>query len=112
MQSFDQSLMRLYRGGLISYDEALKNSSQPTEFELRVKGVHASSDTTWDTFEEAPGASRSRARRRRSQAGGAGRRRARRIRGGADDLRAAGSRHGVDRLTKEGEPGPRGISRF
>jgi twitching motility protein PilT len=51
MQTFDQSLMRLYRQGLITLEDALRNSSSPTEFELRSKGIHASSDTTWEPFE-------------------------------------------------------------
>ncbi len=51
MQTFDQSLMRQYRLGLITLEEALKNSTNPTEFELRVKGIHSSSDTSWDAFE-------------------------------------------------------------
>jgi len=51
MQSFDQSLMKLYTEGLISIEEALKNSSNPHEFSLRLKGVQASSDNTWEQFE-------------------------------------------------------------
>lgn len=52
MQTFDQSLMRLFRQGLITLEEAVRHSSNPTEFELRIKGIHASSDTSWDAFEE------------------------------------------------------------
>ncbi|MBZ0268119.1 PilT/PilU family type 4a pilus ATPase [bacterium] len=55
MQTFDQSLMRLYKDGLISYEDALANSTSPDEFALRVKGIEASSDTSWDSFESAPG---------------------------------------------------------
>jgi twitching motility protein PilT len=54
MQSFDQSLMRHYSNGLITLENAIKNSTNPTEFELRIKGIHASSDTSWNSFEEAP----------------------------------------------------------
>jgi twitching motility protein PilT len=105
MQSFDQSLMRLYRGGLISYDEALKHSSQPTEFELRAKGVHAASDKTWDTFEDASGATPGPAgpEGAPAAAGGAGSAAARTGTAGASS---------VDRLTRESEPGPSGINRF
>jgi twitching motility protein PilT len=53
MQSFDQSLMQLLTNGRISMEEALKNSSNPHEFALRLKGIHATSDKTWDTFEGA-----------------------------------------------------------
>ena len=51
MQSFDQSLMQLLTDGRISMEEAMKNSSNPHEFSLRLKGIQASSDTTWDSFE-------------------------------------------------------------
>jgi len=55
MQIFDQSLMKLYRSGLITHEEALHNSSNPTEFELRIEGIRATSDGTWDEFDKAPG---------------------------------------------------------
>jgi len=51
MQTFDQSLMRLYKDGIISFDHALANSTSPDEFTLRVKGIEASSDSTWDVFD-------------------------------------------------------------
>jgi twitching motility protein PilT len=51
MQSFDQSLMSLMNDGLITYEEALKHCSNPDDFSLRVKGILATSDTTWDDFE-------------------------------------------------------------
>jgi twitching motility protein PilT len=115
MQSFDQSLMRLYRGGFISFDEALKNSSQPTEFELRIKGVHASSDTSWDSFEETSGG-QSELDAVPPEPGtvapvGA-------VPGGSpagtttSAPPGAARQTGMNRLTKEGEPSPRGISRF
>jgi twitching motility protein PilT len=52
MQSFDQSLMAWYSQGVISYDSALFHASSPSEFALRVQGVAASSDTTWDDFQQ------------------------------------------------------------
>ncbi len=55
MQTFDQSLMQLYKEGKITLEAAMKSSSNPHEFELRVRGIHASSDTTWDAFEDATG---------------------------------------------------------
>lgn len=55
MQSFDQSLMGLYTKGLISYDAAMKNASNPSELELRMKGISSSSDTTWASFEQKEG---------------------------------------------------------
>jgi len=51
MQSFDQSLMSWYTKGVISYENAMFYSSNPSEFALRVQGVAASSDTTWDAFQ-------------------------------------------------------------
>ncbi len=51
MQVFDQSLMKLYRSGLITYEEAMYNSSNPTEFSLRVKGISGTSDKVWDDFD-------------------------------------------------------------
>ncbi len=107
MQSFDQSLMRLYRRGLISYEEALKHSSQPTEFALRVKGVHASSDTSWDTFEETPG---SESAESAATASSEGREAGPVVEAATAKTAAPGP--DIPRLTKEGEPSPRGISRF
>jgi len=52
MQSFDQSILSLYRKGMISYDEALKQSSNPDDFLLKVKGVSSSSDNSWEAFEQ------------------------------------------------------------
>jgi twitching motility protein PilT len=51
MQIFDQSLMKLYKSGLITYEEAMYNSSNPTEFSLRVKGISGTSDKAWDDFD-------------------------------------------------------------
>jgi twitching motility protein PilT len=51
MQSFDQSLMFLMQEKLITYEEALKHCNNPDDFALRVKGILATSDTTWDDFE-------------------------------------------------------------
>jgi twitching motility protein PilT len=52
MQTFDQSLMELLTKELITYDEALLHSSNPEDFALRVKGILATSDMTWDEFEK------------------------------------------------------------
>jgi twitching motility protein PilT len=51
MQSFDQSLMYLMQEALITYEEALKHCTNPDDFALRVKGILATSDTTWEDFE-------------------------------------------------------------
>ncbi len=61
MQTFDQSLMHLVKGGLVSYEEALKHVSNPDDFALRFRGIESTSDGTWDDFEggkdESDGAS-------------------------------------------------------
>jgi twitching motility protein PilT len=44
MQSFDQSLMKWYKDGLISYESAMFYSTNPNEFALRVSGVDSASD--------------------------------------------------------------------
>jgi twitching motility protein PilT len=53
MQSFDQSIMKLYKAGLISYEEAISQTSSPDDFELRVKGITGASDRGWTEFERA-----------------------------------------------------------
>jgi len=50
MQSFDQSIMKLFRAGTISYEEALSQSSNPEDFDLRCKGITSASDRGWDEF--------------------------------------------------------------
>jgi twitching motility protein PilT len=44
MQSFDQSLMKWYKEGVISYESALFYSTNPSEFALRASGISAASD--------------------------------------------------------------------
>lgn len=51
MQTFDQSLMFLLKANYITYEEALRQSSNPDDFALRVSGVSSTSDSTWDAFE-------------------------------------------------------------
>jgi twitching motility protein PilT len=51
MQTFDQSLMGLYRSGLVSYEEALRQATNPDDFALRVSGISGTSDSKWDNFE-------------------------------------------------------------
>jgi twitching motility protein PilT len=52
MQTFDQSLMALFRTGLITYNEALVHCSNPSDFELKVRGIASTSDARWDNFEK------------------------------------------------------------
>jgi twitching motility protein PilT len=51
MQTFDQSLMKLFTGKLITYEEALRQSSNPDDFALKVSGISSTSDSSWDGFE-------------------------------------------------------------
>jgi twitching motility protein PilT len=58
MQSFDQSIMSLYKRKLITLEEALQQCSNPDDFKLRISGVAGSSDgDSWEQFdsEEEPG---------------------------------------------------------
>ena len=50
MQSFDQSIMKLYRQGIISYQQALQQTTNPDDFELRIKGITSASDRGWNEF--------------------------------------------------------------
>src|SRR5262249_21840558 len=53
MQTFDQSVLQLLRDGLISEEEALKNCNNPNELALKLKGIAATSDRTWQAVEES-----------------------------------------------------------
>ena len=48
MQTFDQSLFNLFKGGLISYEEALRRATNPDDFALKIKGIQSTSDLTFD----------------------------------------------------------------
>jgi twitching motility protein PilT len=52
MQTFDQSLLMLYKKGVISYDEALMTASNPDDFALRVKGIQSTSDIAQEAEEK------------------------------------------------------------
>ena len=54
MQTFDQSIMKLYKQGLISFEEAMNSASNPDDFDLRLKGITGTSDR-WQDDEVAPG---------------------------------------------------------
>ncbi|MCD4688567.1 MAG: PilT/PilU family type 4a pilus ATPase, partial [Desulfuromonadaceae bacterium] len=53
MQTFDQSLMTLYKQKLISFEEALRQSSNPDDFQLKASGISSTSDLSWDAFEQS-----------------------------------------------------------
>ncbi|WP_026841610.1 type IV pilus twitching motility protein PilT [Citrifermentans bremense] len=50
MQTFDQSLMQLMTKNLITYEEAMRQSSNPDDFALKVSGISSTSDSNWDEF--------------------------------------------------------------
>lgn len=50
-QTFDQSLMFLFKSGQITYEEAELNSSNPGNFRLRIQGIESTSDGKWEAFE-------------------------------------------------------------
>jgi twitching motility protein PilT len=54
MQTFDQSLMTLLKQQLISYEESLRQATNPDDFALRVSGISGTSDSKWDSFEKPP----------------------------------------------------------
>ncbi|MFQ5588083.1 MAG: type IV pilus twitching motility protein PilT [Nitrospiria bacterium] len=49
MQTFDQSIYEHHQNGVISYDEALKWTSNPEDFALKVKGVQTTSESWGST---------------------------------------------------------------
>ncbi|HEX9874141.1 MAG TPA: type IV pilus twitching motility protein PilT [Deferrimonas sp.] len=52
MQTFDQSLMVLFKKKLITFEEALRQCSNPDDFKLKVSGISSTSDLSWDSFEK------------------------------------------------------------
>lgn len=50
MQTFDQSLMQLHSRKLITYEEALRQCSNPDDFALKLSGISSTSDLSWDQF--------------------------------------------------------------
>ncbi len=53
MQTFDQSLYFLYKQGLITLEEALRRSSNPDEFKLKIQGIQSTSDIAQENMDEA-----------------------------------------------------------
>jgi twitching motility protein PilT len=46
-QSFDQSLLQLYKDDLVTFQIAKQSATNPDDFELKVKGVEGTSDRRW-----------------------------------------------------------------
>jgi len=51
MQTFDQSLMQLWKDELITFEEALGQASNPEDFALKARGIDSTSDQRWDDFD-------------------------------------------------------------
>jgi twitching motility protein PilT len=47
MQTFDQSIMKLHKQGMISFEEAMGHATNPDDFDLRLKGITGAADR-WD----------------------------------------------------------------
>ncbi|MBI1845363.1 MAG: type IV pilus twitching motility protein PilT [Candidatus Rokubacteria bacterium] len=48
MQTFDQSVLTLYRDGIIAYETALETATSPDDFARRVRGIFSSSEMGFD----------------------------------------------------------------
>lgn len=55
MQTFDQSLFYLYQAGLIKLDEALRGSTNPDEFRLRLAGIQNTTASSREEMEKSSG---------------------------------------------------------
>ena len=55
MQTFDQSLFYLYQSGLITLEEALRGSTNPDEFRLRLAGIQNTSSMAKEEMEKTSG---------------------------------------------------------
>ena len=55
MQTFDQSLFYLYQSGLVTLDEALRGSTNPDEFRLRLAGISNTTTIARDEMEKSSG---------------------------------------------------------
>jgi twitching motility protein PilT len=51
MQTFDQSLMQLWKDELITFEEALSQASNAEDFALKARGIDSTSDQRWDDFD-------------------------------------------------------------
>ena len=47
--------MQLYSKKMITYEEALRQSSNPDDFALKVSGISSTSDSSWDKFTKEEG---------------------------------------------------------
>jgi Tfp pilus assembly ATPase PilU len=58
MMTFDQSLATLVKERLVTYEEAIKHSTSPSDFALLFRGVSGSAQKSWAPCSQAstPGA--------------------------------------------------------
>ena len=55
MQTFDQSLLALYRDDKISLETALEAATNPDDFALKVRGIFSAAEMTWEVGTEEQG---------------------------------------------------------
>lgn len=51
MQTFDQSLFFLFKQGLITLDEAIRRTTNPDDFKLKIAGVHSTAELAAEQME-------------------------------------------------------------
>jgi twitching motility protein PilT len=49
MQTFDQSLLKLYRDGIISYETAREAATNADDFDLKVRGIFSTGELTFES---------------------------------------------------------------
>ena len=54
MQTFDQSLLGLYREEMVTYETAREAATNPDDFDLKVKGIFSAGEMTYETAKPAP----------------------------------------------------------
>jgi len=55
MQTFDQSIYKLYKSGFISFEQGVLYSSNPDNFKLRVQGIQSTLDIALESMEKKMG---------------------------------------------------------
>jgi twitching motility protein PilT len=53
MQTFDQSLLQLYRDEMITYQVARDAATNPDDFDLKVKGIFSASEMTYEAARQS-----------------------------------------------------------
>lgn len=52
MQTFDQSIFDLLQSGLITYEEAMRQATNPSDFALKVKGIQSGGDVVTESHKD------------------------------------------------------------